>query len=185
MGHPWDRPPIPKRGDEHEDITYTHVGKIITRWESIEFELSRLYTWLGGSLHDQALMREYGACSIFRERAKTLERKAEAFFANHPNQRREGEFHELLRQAKGYVNRRSDIAHGILFRIDPITYFRERIKPQLLKREHYAIILPLYAYRFATPQGFPDFAYTSVEMRRLGQRLWNLQKAFEAWRLAG
>lgn len=76
MAHPWDRPLLPKRGDEHEDITYGHVGRIITRWESIEFELSYLYTWLGGSLHDQALMREYGEGRIFRDRAVTQSRNS-------------------------------------------------------------------------------------------------------------
>lgn len=185
MPNPWDRPPIPKRGDEHEDITFMHVGRITTRWEFIEVEFSRLYTWFGGKLDDQILMNEYGKGSISRTRTKDLTRKADEFFIKNPDQHRESKFCSLLAQARGYADRRNDIAHGIVFRIDPITFFRERIKATLLKREHYALIPPIYSFRHADVQGFPVYAYTSPEMKRLERRLWRLYKEIEDFRLEG
>ena len=107
MSNPWDRPPIPKRGDEHEDITFAHVGRIMTQWETIEFEFSRLYSWFGGAFEEQSLVIEYGAGRIFRDRATALARKAEEHFTSNTNQIRESEFHSLLVQARGYADRRN------------------------------------------------------------------------------
>jgi hypothetical protein len=183
MPQPWDRPPFPKRGDDDEHMTYAHVGRIMTRWESLEFELSRLYSWFDGALDDTDKMREYGTGRIFRDRADALGRKADQFFMQHPDQGREGEFSELLSRARLFANRRNDIAHGILFTISRITFFRDKLKPNLLHREHYAIIPPLYAMRHHDQQGLPEFAYTSVEMRRIGTRIWRLQKEVERYRL--
>lgn len=185
MTNPWDRPPIPKRGDESEDITFAAVGRIMTAWEAVEFELSRLYTWYGGSLDSQALMAEYGKGSIFRERVAILERKAAAYFTAHPNQAREGQFSSLLEQAKGYSHRRNDIAHSMLFQIDQLTFFRNKIKTNLLHRPHYAIIPPLYAVRYATALGLPEFAYTSREMTRIFYRIRQLCQDLETYRLRG
>lgn len=157
----------------------------MSHWEEIEFELSRLYTWFGDSLDDQLLMNEYGKGTIFRMRAAALATKAEEFFVSNPNQNREGEFHNLLANATGFANRRNDIAHGIVFQIDKITFFRDRLKPNLLKRDHFAVIPPLYAFRYANAEGFPKFAYTSKEMRTLERRLQKLHKAIEKFRLDG
>lgn len=143
----------------------------MTCWESVEFELGRLYTWFGGKLDDQQLMSEYGGGTIFKARADALDRKADRYFQKFPNQKREGQFSELLTIARGFSNRRNDIAHSIAFRIDRITYFRERIKPNLLDRQHFALLPPLYADRWASAKGFPVFAYTSVEMERIARRL--------------
>lgn len=185
MIYPWDRPPLPKRGDENEDVTFSHVGRITTRWEAVEFELSRLYTWFGGALDDANLMEEYGSGRIFRDRAEILERKATEYFIRTPSQFRESRFQLLLTEAKGYANRRNDIAHGMVFQIDQLTFFRERLKPKLLKRNHFALIPPLYAIRFHEQTGFPSFAYTSVEMNRLAARLVKLRRAAERFRLEG
>jgi len=182
MPNPWDRPPIPHRGDEHENSVFANVGCVRARWEAVEFELSRLHTWFGGKLDDQALMAEYGKGPIFRERAKNLERRAEKHFIAHPNQRREGEFRNLLSDCRNYAERRNDIAHGMVFRIDRITWFREQLKPKLLKREHYALVPPLYAIRYATQKGYPAFAYTSKEMIRIGQRLVKLRHSIAEFR---
>ncbi len=185
MSNPWDRPPIPKRGDEDEKTTFSCVGRIMTNWEAVEFEFSRLYTWFGGSLDDQTLMNEYGKGTIFRNRIEILKIKADEFFVKSPNQNRECEFHSLTIQAEGYAGRRNDIAHGMLFQIDQLTYFRDRIKANLLKRTHYAIIPPLHAFRATSADGFPSYAYTSREMLHLVQRLWALQQSTEKFRLRG
>ena len=46
MAKPWDIPLLPKNGDAIQDKTYAHVGFVMTRWESLEFELSRLHSLL-------------------------------------------------------------------------------------------------------------------------------------------
>lgn len=157
------------------DITFAHVGRVISHWESIEFELSRLYAWFSGAPEDQGFMEQYGTGTIFQSRANNLAKRADALFTSSPDQRREGEFGALLTEARGFSNRRSDIAHGIIFPIDRLTFFRSHIKRSLLHRKHYAIIPPIYAGRYANAQGFPEFAYTSVEMSRLTNRLRSLQ----------
>lgn len=182
MPNPWDRPPIPNRGDESHDQIYTGVGLVMSYWEATEFELSRLYTWFGGELDDPGLMAEYGRGTIYRTRSESLHRKAEEYFRKNPDQKAEGEFQRIMTAANGFAGRRSDIAHSMSFRIDRITWFRERLKKQLLKRPHYALVPPLYAVRWASDAGYPLFAYTLIEMRRIGNRLNGLGDQIVAFR---
>jgi hypothetical protein len=183
MSNPWDRPPAPTRfnGDTDAEVLFACVGRVISYWEAAEFELSRLYTCFGGSLDDQTLMHEYGEGRIFRERAQALDKKADEYCKRQSCQQREGDFDNLLRQCLGYADRRNDIAHGIVFRVDRITFFRDRIRPDRLHREHFAVIPPLYAHRWHKG-GFPDFAYTSRELSRLLNLLVGLRDAIENYR---
>ncbi len=183
MPNLWDRPPIPKIGDPSEDVTYAHVGRLISQWEFLEFALSQIYSCFCVGLTQTTYMREYGSGNIFRVRADILKRKAEDYFVKNPDQGVESEFDRLLTEAKGYSERRNDIAHGVLFPIHEITLFRERIKPDRLHRPHYAIIPPLYASRFHKA-GLPDFAYTSVEMGRLTTRTHRLTQRLVTFRSA-
>lgn len=153
----------------------------MTRWERIELALSRLHTRLGGEPDDEALMNEYGKGRIFRERLATLRQKAQRYFIRNSNQAVEAQFGQLADACEGFSARRNDIAHGIAFRIDNIQFFRQILKPSLLHRPHYAIIPPLHAYRLATKQGYPAFAYTSREMRQLAKRLLKIEERIEAF----
>ena len=175
MAKPWDIPLLPKNGDAIQDKTYAHVGFVMTRWESLEFELSRLHSLFLGALDETEAMRAYGKGRIFPQRLEVLTDAADKHFRSCPCQRREGRLQELLREAEGYADRRNEIAHGIVFRIDQITFFRERLKPQLLHREHWALIPPLYASKAHYASGMPGYAYTSISMERLAHRLMNLQ----------
>jgi hypothetical protein len=174
MPNLWDRPPIPKRGDSEAAITWSHVGLVMSRWEEFEFELSRLYSWFAGEFDAIERLHEYGKGSIFRERSNTLKRKAEQYFRANPCQIKEAKFDKLIISVTGYADRRNDVAHSILFQIDRITFFRGRIKPNLLRRDHFAVIPPLYSDK-KHQGGLPAFAYTSVEMNRLGNRLKHLR----------
>lgn len=78
MPNLWDRPPIPKRGDENDDITFSHVGRFMSEWEALEFELSRLYAFFAGTPDSVDLMQVYGTGSIFAERSRMLEQAARA-----------------------------------------------------------------------------------------------------------
>jgi hypothetical protein len=156
---------------------------VLSEWEAVEFELSRLYSWFGGAIDDPALLAEYGTPRIFKERADGLKKKADKHFLA-PDQNREGDFQSLMRETTGYADRRNDIAHGILLPIDSIYYFRNRIKPNLLHRRHFAIIPTLYQLRRHDEHGFPEFAYTSREMTRIVQRLKRLSASTREYRLS-
>ena len=65
MAKPWDIPLLPKNGDAIQDKTYAHVGFVMTRWESLEFELSRLHSLFLGALDETEAMRAYGKGRIF------------------------------------------------------------------------------------------------------------------------
>ena len=146
----------------------------MSEWEALEFELSRLYALLSGSPNDVDVMQIYGTGTIFRERANMLDQIGKAYFMANCGQAREGDFDKLLVLARNYSARRNDIAHGIVFRVNDITFFRQRIRPDRLHRNHYILIPPLYAKR-SHSTGLPDFAYTSTEMHRIQRRIENLR----------
>ncbi len=174
MPKPWDIPPLPKNGDAHPDKTFTFAGFVMSRWGSLEFELSRLHSLFLGNLDEIEAMRVYERRS-FPERMAALTKAAEAHFHASPCQKREGQFDELMVEARGYIHRRNDIAHGIVFRIDEISLFRQHLKQRLLKRQHWALIAPLYASKAHGPSGLPEYAYTSDSMGRLANRIIKLQ----------
>jgi hypothetical protein len=125
-------------------------------------------------------MRAYGAGRIFPERIETLAEAADTHFRIRPCQKREGRLDGLLEEARQYADRRNEIAHGMVFRIDEITYFRQRLKPRLLHREHWALIAPLYASKAHRESGMYAYAYTSESINRLALRLMNLQGRIRA-----
>jgi hypothetical protein len=175
VAKPWDVPPLPRNGDADQQKTYAHAGFIMSRWASLEFELSRLHSLFMGALDEIGAMRAYEGAT-FLSRADKLRTAADSHFRAQPSQKREGEFHALMQEAAGYAARRNDIAHGLVMRIDEITVFRQHLKPQLLKREHYALIAPLYASKAHRPDGLPAYAYTSASMERLANRMMRLQQ---------
>ena len=95
MPKPWDVPPLPKNGDAIQDKTYAHVGFVMTRWESLEFELSRLHSLFLGALDENRAMRAYGNGRIFPQRLEVLTDAADKHFRSCPCQRREGRLQEL------------------------------------------------------------------------------------------
>jgi hypothetical protein len=129
VAKPWDIPPLPRNGDDIPDETFAYVGFVMSRWESLAFELSRLHSLFLGALDETEAMQAYGKGRIFPQRIETLAKVAEAHFRGSPCQKREGQFEELMRESLGYADRRNDIAHGIVFRIDEIALFREHLKP--------------------------------------------------------
>jgi hypothetical protein len=69
-------PPLPKRGDDDINTVYLGVGKVVSGWETVEFELARLYSVLARD-PDGPCMREYGEPSVPRYRIEKLARFAE------------------------------------------------------------------------------------------------------------
>lgn len=180
MSNPWDPPTLPRRGDAYPEQTWAHVGFTMSRWESLEFELSRVHSLFLGQPDDSGAMQEYGKGRIFPERLNLLTEAAEPHFRRNPCQNREANFEQLLNEARLFAGRRNEVAHGIVFRIDEITLFKEQLKPQTLGREHYALIPPLYAFKPHRATGLPEYSYTSVSLERLCKRLMRLQLRIRA-----
>jgi hypothetical protein len=172
MTNPWDPFPFPSFGDPFESRTFKGVGEVMTNWESIEFELGRLYSLFVGDPDGASIQQEYGAGRIFRDRLGLLRSKAPPFFVKHPCQQSEGAFDLLTTAAEGFSERRNEVAHGLVIRIDTITLLRSRLRPSFGGR-HYALIPPIYCLRFHT-DGAPDYAYTSAELSVLSRRLFGL-----------
>lgn len=102
-------------------------------------------------------------------------------FIAHPNQAAEGDFDVLMREAVAASARRNDIAHGIVMQVNDIGHFRNQIPVNLLRREHHALIPPLYLLRKHV-DGLPTFAYRSADMETIFIRLYELAEKIKAYR---
>lgn len=170
--NPWDIPPLPTRGDLDDDWTFAGVGRVMSRWEAIEFRLARLYSvFIGKPNHGDAI-REYGAGRIFRDRMDALKRAAETFFTRVHSQLLEGEFHELSCQVDRFADRRNEIAHGIVMQIQEISVFQDNLDAEVRGRMQYALIPPYYLGRKHEECGAPKYAYTSAHLLKWDENLF-------------
>ncbi len=170
-------------GDQDPKPTFQGVGKVTTAWESVEFELSRLYSVFVGDA-DGDSMRAYGQARIFRDRMAALRALSDKWFIANPNQTKEGCFTLLAKSGEGFSERRNEVAHGIVFPIHTLTAFRSRFPAGTDKRDHFALIPPYYLGRKHDAIGFPEFVYTSPELQSLSDRLYELLDKIKAFREA-
>ena len=84
MNNPWDIPPLPTRGDENENTTYTEVGRFTTVWESIEFTFARLNSVFLDNPDGEGI-GGYGTGKIFSERMRILNKNASSYFVRKPH----------------------------------------------------------------------------------------------------
>jgi hypothetical protein len=180
MTHPWDQFPIPYDGDEDDAHTYEGVGRVMTAWESVEFDLSRLYSIFAGD-PDGQVMTEYGQGRIFRDRITALRLIASKWFLARPNQALEGDFDRICAHAEGFSLRRNEIAHGIVMQVDGLLFFRMAFK-LTDDRPRYACIPPYYAFRNADSAGNPLWAYTRHNAKVLERMLWRVVFAIDDYR---
>jgi len=166
MSSPWDAPPLPYRGDDDPDAIYLGVGKIMTGWETLEFELSRLYSVFCDD-SDGDSMREYGKPTIARLRLDGLSQAADKFFIRKPSQEIEGEFHGILTRLREVALRRNEVAHGIVFDVQRITALRQKFRPEFRGRPQHVLIAPYYAFKQHDTDGLPAYGYTSPTLHLL------------------
>jgi len=175
MSHNWENPPpLPDRGDDDRDAVFLGVGKIMSAWETIEFELSRLYSVFAGD-PDGAAMRDYGKPTIARLRLDGLSEMADKFFIKRPSQDDEGEFLSILTSLRHFATRRNEVAHGIVFDTQPITVFSQNFAPEVRGKPQYALIAPYYQIKQHDDEGMPAYAYTS---RTLGELIPAMAQPF-------
>lgn len=180
MPNPWDRPPFPTSCDDNPDTTFNAVGRVMTHWETVEFELARLYSLLVGAPDGPAL-HQYGAGRIFRDRLVALRQAAGKHFVQRPHQAWEAQFDFVAVRAEGFSDRRNDVAHGVVFEVSGITFFRERVGLSKGGNQQFLLIPPIYARRWHDG-GLPIFCYGSHEMIALHGQLRDLWSDIDAFR---
>jgi hypothetical protein len=184
MPNPWDAPSLPSAGDLDPELTYLGVGRIMSAWETIEFDLCMIHSVFLGNPGGEA-MRLYGAKRTLRNRLDDFGSAAWDYFIRHPNQEKEGRLHALLVEVKGYVDRRNEVAHGVVLRISNLDFYRQYLTCKDEKPFQFAVIPPYHMVRSHGADGFPLYAYTSNEltillekMTQLHDRLADYRKSF-------
>jgi hypothetical protein len=173
-------PPLPDHGDDDEDTVFLGVGKVISAWETIEFELSRLYSVFSDD-PDGETMRGY-ARNIFSTRLDALIDQASQYFTRRPSQQMEGAFRDLCSLLRRLAQRRNEIAHGFVFNIEPVAAFNIRFVPQARGKPQYAVIAPYYSLKQHDPDGLPAYAYNRAAMEDLIGTMATLFFAIQAFR---
>ena len=178
----WDAQPLPVVGDEDPKLTFQGVGMVMTAWESVEFELSRLYSVFASDADGES-MRVYGEGKIFRDRINALRGISQKTFTASPNQNKEGCFAFIANSIEGFSQRRNEVAHGIVFPIHTLTVFRSRLPRSEQERNHFALVPPYYLGRkHDAATGVPAFVYTSSELKSLSMRLYKSLDKIKAFR---
>jgi hypothetical protein len=169
MPEPWGPLPFPTRGDDDEGLTYEGVGRVMTAWESIEFELSRTYSIFHGEA-DGPGIQVYGTGRIFQERLKLLREAGYRYFCRVHNQPLEGAFDRLSEALDWHSSRRNEVAHGVVFNVANLSYFMQRFGLRTGLRPQYLLIPPLYTVR-SHPGGLPAYAYAYTDLLLLRDRM--------------
>lgn len=176
--NPWDPIPIPTHADKTDSATYEGVGRVISQWEAVEFQLSRLYSAFVGDPDGESI-QQYGTGRIFRDRLTLLEGVAAQWFIANPSQHSEGHFERLIEQARGFADRRNEIAHGIVFPVHTVSYFVSVMN--LPAGVRWALVPPYYLLRKHDERGAPVFIYTSAELNSLAKTLLKLVSVIGAY----
>lgn len=170
MAKPWDIPPLPQYGDVSEDETYKGVGRIMSAWETIEFQLCIIHAVFCGDPRGEA-MRLYGVQRVFPGRLDTLSKAAKEYIIRHPNQANEGTFDKLLEEVRGYVDRRNEVAHGVVMDITRITFFSRYLKNKSQTPPQHAAVAPYHAKHKHGSDGLPRYAYTAANLAVLEKKM--------------
>lgn len=149
-------PPIPSRGDSTREVVYEAVGRALSNWEDVELDLACLYAaFLGIKPVDAIAQPEYVAARIFKERADVIVRAGDSHFVKNCDQAIEGEFKQLIIEARLLAERRNDIAHGV---VRPVWSMK---RPEI---EHFMLMPSTYKHKFFTENANPLYAFSSKEI---------------------
>jgi len=177
MANIWDVPLRPLSGDASEGITFTSVGRALTRWEEFELAFATLFSALVGTNdNNAAAIRAYGSVITFRGRADMVRAAAEVHFQLYPDPEIEKKFDAFVNELTNRAcARRNEIAHGVV-----------RAEHRGLER-HFYLNPPYYAAnknrlsRVETSEGGfqmawfeAKYAYSSVEINRFAEAFQGL-----------
>jgi len=177
MAKPWDSLPLPRDGDLDEKVTYEWLGRVLCRWELIEFTLARLYSLFVDDPDGSLALREFGEGRTVPDRDKLLRSAAEKWFAQKgTTQKTEGRFDKFMQEYVGFSDRRNEVAHGIVHPVSGMNFFLMRTtRPHY--RVQYAVIPAYHIAKRYHPNGVPKYMYTLPELSTLYERLTDLQFA--------
>jgi hypothetical protein len=170
MSNPWDRPPPPTQADQDLQVLYAAVGAALTHWETIESELSHIYALLIGKMWKaEAYDQYYEEGHTCQRRIITFANAGETYFQKAPNQKAEGEFSEIICAARGFADRRHEIAHGIARPVQWIWPLVEAtMKPPAGPAFEFCLVPPHYQRSWFDPLKWnPEYIYTSREIHQI------------------
>jgi hypothetical protein len=176
-------PPLPGRGDETPDATYHGVGKVVSTWEAVEFEFSRLYSVFSNDPDGESL-RQYSESTISRYRLDELGKQAERYFLSRPCQQVEGQFDRLVASARALLSRRNEVAHGIVSDMSKITAYSRNFVREARGRPQWALFAPYHTLRQHGDNGLPQYAYTGAVLLVLAEALFDFYEEVRAFRLS-
>ena len=123
MSKPWDVPSFPPTTTNHVEPIYCGVGKVLSSWEGIEEQLSRVYSFACGKPDQRETISNYGTERIFVTRLQKLKEQAATLFKKIHSQEIEGKFDNIIEHLVGFSGRRNEVAHGIVRPIQIYTAF--------------------------------------------------------------
>lgn len=171
MSRLWDSPPLTIVGDDNDETTFAGVGRVLSRWEAVEFAFARLHSVFHGVIDGPEFLGAYGEGRIFKVRLGRLQGAADDFFIGHIDHSAEVNFQALVRAAEGFAERRNDVAHGVVMAISDFTIFRERMPADTPSGDRWALMPPLQTIKRHDDDGFPSYAYSSTELKELARLL--------------
>jgi hypothetical protein len=183
MVEPWHRPPIPTVGDASINDTYIGVGRVLSKWEEIELELSHLHSCFLGQPYTVQAIRTYGAGRIFNERIALVRRAADAYFVQVCDQSIEGDFDQLQHRCIGFSARRNDIAHGIVNAMNTVDKVNLATGMVDIYGSEWAVFPPYYDPKRHREDdlGMVEFGYTVDDMMQLIRHLNDLHTDLRAF----
>jgi hypothetical protein len=178
----WDIPPPPQIGDASEDITFTSVGRALTRWEEFEVVFASLFSALVATKdNNAAAIRAYGSVITFRGRAEMVRAAAEVHFSlfRNCNSALEKGFRAFVNELTNHASaRRNEIAHGVV-RVTPIIK-HYTVVPQYFLYPPYYASNKLQLNRIDSSDGRqmaryePKYIYSSVEINQFARAFSDL-----------
>ena len=116
----WDRPPSAAQGDSDKKEIWAAVGRALTSWGEYENQLGRLFNvLLTADFPSPQARRAFGAIRTFDGRLELLRGASEGFFhyrKGTPDEQKK--FKDIFKDGKSAVERRNDIAHGMVMPFD-------------------------------------------------------------------
>jgi hypothetical protein len=173
MNRPWDAPDFPPTITDQVEPIYCGVGRVLTSWEGIEEQLSRLYSFASGRPDERETIAKYGSERIFVNRLHKLKMEASALFSKIHSQEIEGEFDSIVELLIGFSGRRNEVAHGIVRPIQIYTAFAtlQDFRP---RTNYWALVPPSYQWKGHSINAMPPYAYGAHELCILSENVEKL-----------
>lgn len=164
--------PLATIGDEKDEITYTAIGRALSRWESAEIRVASLFALLIAMPTPLPAIRAYGSVATFQVRKQMVLGAADSFFNTHPNDELHKKIKDLFSKYFDKAgSRRTEIAHGIVISKNPT------------KRKRQFFLAPAYYSSKNYDHKFnPAYLYSSKEIGEYREAFEQLTIYTHNWR---